>query len=93
MFAMKRVILAAAFIVAMSGFAAAQSTSAKSTSTPPSKTTAKKQDSKTGSKSTVLKHETASDAKADSNFRVVLPPPTASDTTAMPAVKKSDDFN
>jgi len=89
---MKRVILAAAFIVAIGGCAAAQSISAKSTSTKEQKAPVKKQDAKTSSKNTVLKQETSANAKADSSFKVVLPLQKPSDTTAMPALKKSEEF-
>jgi len=88
---MKRVILAAAFVVAISGFAAAQSTSAKPTSNKNEKTAVKK-DTKKSSKNTVLKEETSANAKADSTIKIVLPPPKPVDTMAMPAVKKSDEF-
>ena len=87
---MKRVILAAAFVVAISGFAAAQSTSAKTTSNKNEKTLVKK-DSKKNSKNTELKQETSANAKADSTVKVVLPAPKPIDTISMPPVKKSDE--
>lgn len=87
---MKRVILAAAFVVAISGFAAAQSTSAKTTSTKNEKAVVKK-DTKKSSKNTVLKQETSANAKADSTVKVVLPVPKPVDTISMPPVKKSDE--
>jgi hypothetical protein len=93
MFAMKRVILTAAFIVAISGFAAAQSTSAKPTSHKQEKATIKKGPvTKTDSKNTVLKQEASANAKSDSTVKLILPMPNPSDTTAMPAVRKSDEF-
>ena len=90
MFAMKRVILAAVFMVVISGFAAAQSTSAKPTSNKNEKAVVKK-DTKTSSKNTVLKQETSANAKADSTVKVVLPLPKPVDTMSMPPVKKSDE--
>ena len=87
---MKRVILAAAFVVAISGFAAAQSTSAKTTSTKNDMAVVKK-DTKKSSKNTVLKEETSANAKADSTVKVVLPVPKPVDTISMPPVKKSDE--
>ena len=87
---MKRVILAAVFVVAISGFAAAQSTSAKTTSTKNEKAVVKK-DTKKSSKNTVLKQETSANAKADSTVKVVLPVPKPVDTISMPPVKKSDE--
>ena len=90
MFAMKRVILAAALVVAISGFAAAQSTSAKTTSNKNEKAVVKK-DTKNTSKNTVLKQETSANAKADSTVKVVLPLPKPIDTSSMPPVKKNDE--
>ena len=87
---MKRVILAAAFVVAINGFAAAQSTSAKTTSNKNEKTVVKK-DTKKSSKNTELKQETSANAKADSTVKVVLPAPKPIDTSSMPPVKKTDE--
>jgi hypothetical protein len=85
---MKRIILAAAFILTISGFAAAQSTSAKPAS---QKAIVKKGPAvRTTSKNTVLKQEESSSAKVDA-VRLVLPVPAMiADSTAMPAVKKDE---
>ena len=84
---MKRVILAAVFIVTISGFAAAQSTSAKSPSKPVKTTTIKKT-TPSNSKQSVLKQENSSDAKGDLQVKLLLTPmPAVSDSTAMPVVK------
>jgi len=90
---MKRVILAAAFLVALSGFAAAQSTSAKQVSNKQEKTTVKKTPSnKANAKSTVLKQETSASAKSDSTIKLTLPVPLPIDTSgALPKVK-SEEF-
>jgi beta-lactam-binding protein with PASTA domain len=92
MFAMKRVILTAAFIVAISGFAAAQSSSAKQANKQEKAIIKKGPAEKTSNKNTILKQETSANAKADSTVKILLPVPKPSDTTAMPAVKKSDEF-
>lgn len=85
---MKRIILAAAFTLAISGFAAAQSTSTKPAS---QKAIVKKGPAlKTSSKNTVLKQEESSSAKQDA-VKLVLPmPATIADSTAMPAVKNDE---
>jgi len=84
---MKRVILAAVFIVAISGFAAAQSSSAKSPSKQVKTTTVKKT-STSNSKQAVLKQENSSDAKSDLQVKLLLTPmPVVSDSTAIPVVK------
>lgn len=89
---MKRVILAAVFIVAISGFAAAQSTSAKQ-ATKKEKTTVKKAvPVKQNAKHIVLKQEDSANAKADSTIKLVLPVPKISDTTALPPVKKEEQL-
>lgn len=89
---MKRVILAAVFIVAISGFAAAQSTSAKQ-ATKQGKVTVKKGVSvKQNAKHIVLKHDDSANAKSDSTIKLVLPVPNISDTTALPAVKKDQEL-
>jgi hypothetical protein len=91
MFAMKRIILAAAFLVAISGFAAAQSTSAKSSSKTVKTTAVKKSSTVRGtSKHTVLKQETSANAKSDSTIKLQLPLPVIADSTAMPVVKNED---
>jgi hypothetical protein len=93
MFAMKRIILAAVFVVAISGFAAAQSTSAKP-ATKKSQTTSVKKGTtvKPGAKNTVLKQETSANAKSEpATVKLVLPIPQAiPDSTAMPRVKNED---
>lgn len=92
MFAMKKIILAAALIAVFSGFAAAQSTSAK-TATKSEKATVKKSPTVkiSDSKSTVLKQEASANAKGDSAMRLILPSYVAVDTTAaLPKVK--NDF-
>ena len=87
---MKRVILAAVFIVTISGFAAAQSTSAKSSSKQV-KTTTVKRTSTSNSKQAVLKQENSSDAKSDVPVKLLLTPmPAVSDSTAMPVVKNGN---
>lgn len=90
---MKRVILAAVFIVAMSGFAAAQSTSAKQQATKQKKVTVKKSVSiKSNTKHTVLKQEASANAKSDSTVKLLLPVPKIPDTTALPVIKKGQEF-
>ena len=87
---MKRVILAAAFIVAISGFAAAQSTSAKPASSQQKAIVKKGPAVKTSNKNTVLKQEASANAKADA-VKLVLPVPAMiADSTAMPAVKNKE---
>lgn len=87
---MKRVILAAVFIVAISGFAAAQSTSAKQ-ATKPGKATVKKSVPVKSNANTVLRHDDSATAKSDSTIKLVLPVPKVSDTTALPTVKKDEE--
>ena len=90
---MKRVILAAAFLVALSGFAAAQSTSAKQVSNKQEKTTVKKPPTnKANAKSTVLKQETSANAKSDSTIKLTLPVPLPIDTLAALPKVKSEEF-
>lgn len=87
---MKRVILAAVFIVAISGFAAAQTTSAKP-ATKQGKAPVKK--AQKVNTNTVLKQEASANAKADSTVKLILPvPKVPEDTTAIPAVKKDQKF-
>ncbi len=88
---MKRVILAAVFVVALSGFAAAQSTSAKPASKKSQTATVKKgSTAKPGTKKTVLKQETSANAKTET-VKLVLPVIQAiPDSTAMPKVKTED---
>lgn len=85
---MKRVILAAAFIAVISGFAAAQSTSGKQLKK--QEKTVTRTPLQKGGKQTVLKQEASSSAKADSTIKIVLPVPRVSDTTAMPVVKNEE---
>lgn len=90
---MKRVILAAVFVIAISGFAAAQSTSAKPATKKSQTTTVKKgSTAKPAAKKTILKQETSADAKVDQNVvKLVLPATVAiPDSTAMPKVKNED---
>jgi hypothetical protein len=91
MFAMKRVILAAVFVVALSGFAAAQSTSAKPATKKSQTATVKKgSTAKPVTKKTVLKQETSANAKTET-VKLVLPVIQAiPDSTAMPKVKTED---
>ena len=87
---MKRIIFTAAFIVAISGIAAAQSTSAKPASSQQKAIVKKGSAVRTSSKSTVLKQEESSSAKLDA-VRLVLPMPAMiADSTAMPAVKNDE---
>jgi hypothetical protein len=90
MFAMKRVILAAVFIVAISGFAAAQTTSAKP-ATKQGRATVKKVPKV--NTNMVLKQEASANAKADSTIKLILPVPSIpADSTAMPVVKNDQEF-
>lgn len=88
---MKRVILAAVFVVALSGFAAAQSTSAKPATKKSQTATVKKgSTAKPVTKKTVLKQETSANAKTET-VKLVLPVIQAiPDSTAMPKVKTED---
>jgi ABC-type glycerol-3-phosphate transport system substrate-binding protein len=91
MFAMKKILLTAAFVVALSGFAAAQSTSAKPATKQEKATVKKGSATNTESKNTVLKQEASANAKAESAVKLVLIPPTPVDTTAaLPKVKDKD---
>lgn len=94
---MKRVILAAVFLVAFSGFAAAQSKSAKPASKQVPKTVKKSSTVQGSSKHTVLKQEASADAKSDSvinrndtTIKLPLILPVVSDSTAIPVVKNDD---
>jgi hypothetical protein len=85
---MKRVLFAA-LTIAMSTFAAAQSTSAKPATKPQEKTTVKKSTAAKSNKSVTLKQETAANARTDLSLRPLLPLANfTADTTAIPAVKK-----
>ncbi len=90
---MKRVMLAAAFVVAIGGFAAAQTSSAKSATkkqTTGTKTSVLKAKN---SKGTVLKQEDSADAKSDSTFKLLLPVQKFElDSTTIPVVKKVEGF-
>jgi hypothetical protein len=94
MFAMKRVILAAVFVIAISGLAAAQSTSAKQATKKGQTTTVKKGSAvKPGTKNTVLKQEASANAKGDSAVKLILPAPKAiPDSAAIPKVKNEQEF-
>lgn len=94
---MKRVILAAVFIVAFSGFAAAQSKSAKPASKQVAKTVKKSSTVHGSSKHAVLKQEASADAKSDSainrndtTIKLPLILPVVSDSTAIPVVKNDN---
>jgi hypothetical protein len=89
---MKKIILTAAFVVALSGFAAAQSTSTKPAAKQQEKATVKKGPASTENNgNTVLKHETSANAKSDSAVKLVLLPVDPVDTTAaLPKVKNKD---
>jgi hypothetical protein len=90
MFAMKRVLLAVVFMIAISGFAAAQSTSAKPATKKSQTTTVKKGSAvKPNSKNTVLKQEAVANAKSEpATVILVMPKPQAiPDSTTMPKVK------
>ena len=88
---MKRIILAAALTLTISGFAAAQSTSAKPATKKSQTATVKKgSTAKPGTKKTVLKQETSANAKTET-VKLVLPVIQAiPDSTAMPKVKTED---
>jgi hypothetical protein len=93
MFAMKRVILAAAFIITISGFAAAQSTSAKQATKQVKGTTIKKGTPlKKNSKNIVLKQEASATAKSDSAIKLQWQMPAVADSIALPKVKKDQQF-
>lgn len=90
---MKRVIISAACVLLISGYAAAQSTSAKKATSTEEKATVKKATApKTESgQKTVLKQEASANAKSDSAAKLVLPiPKFPVDTTSLPPVKKKD---
>ena len=91
---MKRVIISAALILFVSGYAAAQSTSAKKATNKEEKATVKKGTApKTDTTTkTVLKQEASANAKSDSSIKLVLPVPKFPvDSTLVPAVKKGDE--
>jgi hypothetical protein len=93
MFAMKKLICSAAFILAISGFAAAQS-SAKPVVKKETKASTQKSPAvkKNSTKNTVLKQETSANAKNDTG-RLILPiPKFALDTTAVPIVKNEQEL-
>ena len=88
---MKKIILTAAFVVALSGFAAAQSTSAKPAAKQEKAPVKKGPASTDNNNNTVLKHETSGNAKSDSPVKLVLFPVNPVDTTAaLPKVKNKD---
>jgi len=89
---MKRVILAAVLVVAISGFAAAQSTSAKQAIKPAKATVKKSVPAKSNTTRTVLRHDDSATAKSDSTIKLILPVPGISDTTALPTVKKDEEL-
>lgn len=91
---MKRVIISAALILLVSGYAAAQSTSAKTATNKEEKATVRKG---TASKTSpnnklVLKQEASANAKGDSSVKLILPiPKFPVDSTAVPVVKKDEE--
>lgn len=87
---MKKAILAAVFIIAISGFAAAQSTSAKLAARQ-QKTIVKKVPS-SKKNTTVLKQETSANAKSDSAVLLIMPAIKDLDTTALPRIKKEEEL-
>jgi hypothetical protein len=88
---MKKILLTAAFVVAISGFAAAQSNSAKPATKQEKATVKKGSANNTEKKKTVLKQETSANAKTDGAVKLVLLPPNPVDTTAaLPKVKDND---
>jgi len=88
---MKKIILTTAFVIAITGFAAAQSTSAKPATKQEKATVKKGSANNTENKNTVLKQEASANAKADSAIKLVLPLPNRIDTSAaLPKVKDSD---
>lgn len=90
---MKKVILAAAFIVAIGGFAAAQSTSAKQATKQVKGTTIKKGTPiKKNSGNTVFKQEASATAKGDSAIKLQWQMPAVADSIALPKVKKDQEF-
>lgn len=94
MFAMKRVIISAAFILALSGLAAAQSTSSKHA---PKKETkgqvARHPVVKENTRNMLPRQEASPYSKSDTSARLILPKPTfVSDTTAMPVVKNDQGY-
>jgi len=93
MFAMKSVILTAVFVVTISGFAAAQSTSAKPATKKNQTATVKKGPAvKPNDKKTVLKQEASANAKSDSTVKLILPVSQIPDTTAVPKIKNGEEF-
>ncbi len=91
---MKKVIISAALVLLVSGFTAAQSTSAKQATTKKEKATTVKKGTapKIDPSKTVLKQETAANAKSDSSVKLVLPVPIfPADSTSLPVVKKDDE--
>lgn len=91
---MKKVIISAALVLLVSGFAAAQSTSAKQATTKKEKATTVKKGTvpKIDPSKTVLKQEAAANAKSDSSMKLVLPVPVfPEDSTSLPVVKKDDE--
>jgi hypothetical protein len=90
MFAMKKGILAVAFILVICGYAAAQSTSEKSATKKEEKATVKKGPAAkiNNDKKTVLKQEASANAKSDSTVRLILPvDKTPVDSAVVPKVK------
>ena len=89
---MKKLILTAVLTIAISGFAAAQSTSSNQAAKQEKATVKKGPATKTNNKSTVLKQETSANAKTDSTVRLVLVPPIAVDTSAALPKVKNEEF-
>jgi len=88
---MKKILLSAAFVVAISGFAAAQSTSTKPAAKQEKATVKKGAANSKENTNTVLKQEASANAKSDPAVKLVLLPPNPVDTTAaLPKVKDKD---
>jgi len=91
MFVMKKIILAAVFIVTISGVAAAQSTSAKPEIKKTQTAVKKGSTAKPSTKNMVLKQEASASAKSETAVKLELPASQAiADSTAMPKVKNKD---
>jgi len=89
---MKKIILTAVLTVAISGFAAAQSTSANQATKQEKAIVKKGASTKPNNKNTVLKQETSSNAKGDSTVKLVLLPPNPVDSSAALPKVKNEEF-
>ena len=91
---MKKVIISAALVLLVSGFAAAQSTSAKQATTRQGKATTIKKGTapKIDPSKTILKQEASANAKTDSSVKLLLPIPTFPvDSMSLPVVRKDNE--